>query len=66
MRWEAGGDDSVWYEIYTLSRPATPLAALFRPLLRHYQARFAAQSMAAMAAQVGPAAPGGRSGGSGS
>lgn len=47
VEWDRS-DDSVWYEIYTLSRPATPLAALAAPLLRHYQRRFAAESAAAM------------------
>lgn len=43
------------YEVFTISRPATLLAALMHPLLRHYQARFARESMAAMAAQMAAA-----------
>ncbi|GAB4817695.1 hypothetical protein N2152v2_004741 [Parachlorella kessleri] len=50
-------DDTVWYEIYTVSKAATPLAKLASPLLRHYQDRFARDSMAAMQRQLAVAAP---------
>ena len=39
---------AVWYEIYTLSRPGTWVAAATHPLLRAFQRKFAADSMAAM------------------
>ncbi|KAI7844502.1 hypothetical protein COHA_001861 [Chlorella ohadii] len=41
-------DDSVWYEIYTLSRPGSWITAATHPLLRAFQRKFAADSMAAM------------------
>ncbi|PSC73763.1 hypothetical protein C2E20_2908 isoform X1 [Micractinium conductrix] len=41
-------DDSVWYEIYTLSRPGNWLTTATHPLLRLFQHKFAADSMAAM------------------
>ena len=39
---------AVWYEIYTLSRPGSWLTQATRPLLRAFQRKFAADSMAAM------------------
>ncbi|EIE23935.1 hypothetical protein COCSUDRAFT_32909 [Coccomyxa subellipsoidea C-169] len=41
-------DDSVWYEIYAISRPATLLALASYPLTRYYQQRFRRESMAAV------------------
>ncbi|KAK9906596.1 hypothetical protein WJX75_004704 [Coccomyxa subellipsoidea] len=41
-------DDSVWYEIYAISRPATLLALASYPLTRYYQGRFRRESMAAV------------------
>jgi uncharacterized protein (UPF0548 family) len=41
-------DDSVWYEVLTVSRPATPIAALARPVLRFYQRKFVKESTAVM------------------
>lgn len=55
VEWDKA-DGSVWYEIYTLSRPATPVAALAAPLLRFYQRRFAAESGAAMQREMRAAA----------
>lgn len=46
-------DGSVWYRVLTVSRAATPVAALARPLLRFYQRRFVAQSIAKMAEIAG-------------
>lgn len=43
------------YEIYTVSKPATPVAMLALPLLRHYQKKFAAESMAAMQREMAAA-----------
>lgn len=48
----------VWYEIYSLSRPAHWITTLTHVLLRAYQHKFARESMAAMqremaAAEVG-------------
>ncbi len=39
---------AVWYEIYTLSRPGSWITAATHPLLRAFQRKFAADSMAAM------------------
>lgn len=39
---------AVWYEIYTLSRPGSWITAVTHPLLRAFQRKFAADSMAAM------------------
>ena len=44
-------DDSVWFEILSVSKPATPLALIAQPLLRFYQRRFVAQSMHGMKRQ---------------
>ncbi|BDA46429.1 probable UPF0548 protein At2g17695 [Coccomyxa sp. Obi] len=41
-------DDSVWYEIYAVSRPATILALASYPLTRYYQRRFRQESIAAV------------------
>lgn len=37
------------FEIRSVSRPATPLAWLAQPVLRHYQAKFVRESLARMA-----------------
>lgn len=37
---EHSADDSVWYEIFTVSKPATPLAHITRPLVRFHQRHF--------------------------
>ncbi len=42
-------DDSVWYDLYALSRPRHPLARLGYPLARALQRRFARASKRAMA-----------------
>jgi hypothetical protein len=42
------------YDIYSISRPATPIAMLAYPLLRHFQKQFAMDSMAAMRQQLAP------------
>ena len=41
-------DDSVWYEVYTVSKPATLIAAVARPVLRFYQRKFVQESVVAM------------------
>eukprot|EP01025_Chloroclados_australasicus_P055123 TRINITY_DN6604_c1_g1_i4.p1 TRINITY_DN6604_c1_g1~~TRINITY_DN6604_c1_g1_i4.p1 ORF type:complete len:199 (-),score=21.30 TRINITY_DN6604_c1_g1_i4:420-1016(-) len=41
-------DDSVWYKIYTFSRPSTPLAVLTYPIVRLQQRRFAKDSIKKM------------------
>ncbi|KAL4528839.1 hypothetical protein Ndes2437A_g03375 [Nannochloris sp. 'desiccata'] len=41
-------NDSVWYEVYTISKPATLVATLAQPLLRFYQRLFVVQSIQAM------------------
>ena len=45
-------DGSVWYDIYTFSRPGGLLARLCYPVARVQQRMFAKQSMAAVAAAV--------------
>ena len=45
-------DDSVWYDLYALSRPGHPLARLGYPLARGLQRRFARASKRAMVAAV--------------
>jgi len=45
-------DDSVWYDLYALSRPGHPLARLGYPLARRLQRRFAIASKQAMVAAV--------------
>ena len=45
-------DDLVWYEVLTVSKPATPIATLALPVLRFYQRRFVDQSAAAMQIKV--------------
>lgn len=42
------GDDSVWYDITTFSRPAHALSLITYPLVRFYQAKFAEDSAARM------------------
>lgn len=46
-------DDSVWYEILAVSRPATLLAIASYPLARFYQSKFRRDSTAAVQAAVG-------------
>ena len=48
-------DDSVWYDLYALSRPGHPLVRLAYPIARHLQRRFARDSKQAMidAARLG-------------
>ncbi|KAL4431037.1 hypothetical protein ABPG75_006293 [Micractinium tetrahymenae] len=53
-------DDSVWYEIYTLSRPASWVTTLAHMLLRAYQRKFAQDSMAAMQREMAAAGAGKR------
>jgi len=45
--WHAA-DDSVWYDLYALSRPGHPLVRLAYPIARHLQRRFARDSKQAM------------------
>jgi uncharacterized protein (UPF0548 family) len=47
---ERVADDSVWYDLYAISRPGHPLARLGYPLARLLQRRFARASKAAMVA----------------
>jgi uncharacterized protein (UPF0548 family) len=49
IEWHAA-DDSVWYDVYALSRPGDPLVRLFYPLARRLQRRFARDSKRAMIA----------------
>ena len=41
-------DDSVWYDLYAISRPGHPLVRLAYPIARHLQRRFARDSKQAM------------------
>jgi uncharacterized protein (UPF0548 family) len=52
-------DDRVHYELFSFSRPAVLLSLLGFPVARHMQGRFTRDSLRAMRAAVGPAAPGG-------
>jgi uncharacterized protein (UPF0548 family) len=45
-------DDSVWFDIFTFSRPGCLLAKLSYPVARAQQRAFAKQSMAAVAAAM--------------
>jgi len=47
VEWHAA-DDSVWYDLYALSRPGHPLVRLAYPIARHLQRRFARDSKQAM------------------
>ena len=47
-------DDSVFYDLYALSRPNHPLAWLGYPLARRLQHRFAKNSLQAMVRATGP------------
>ncbi|MDB5033936.1 MAG: hypothetical protein JWQ98_1177 [Chlorobi bacterium] len=47
VEWDRS-DDSVWYDIFSFSRPGHPLTRIGYPLLRHMQKRFARDSAAAM------------------
>jgi hypothetical protein len=47
VEWHAA-DDSVWYDVYALSKPGHPLVRLAYPLARHLQHRFARDSKQAM------------------
>eukprot|EP01024_Parvocaulis_polyphysoides_P031177 TRINITY_DN28249_c0_g1_i4.p2 TRINITY_DN28249_c0_g1~~TRINITY_DN28249_c0_g1_i4.p2 ORF type:complete len:201 (-),score=25.74 TRINITY_DN28249_c0_g1_i4:748-1350(-) len=44
IEWDKS-DNSVWYKIYTFSKPCHPLAALTYPIVRLHQTRFAKDSM---------------------
>ena len=57
VEWHAA-DDSVWYDLYAISRPRHPLARLGYPFARRLQRRFARASKAAMiAAASSPSNP---------
>jgi uncharacterized protein (UPF0548 family) len=45
-------DGSVWYQVKTVSRPGTVLAAVTYPILRLYQNKFKHDSLRRMKAQV--------------
>jgi Domain of unknown function (DUF1990) len=45
-------NDSVWYEVYTISKPATFIATAAHPLLKFYQRQFVAQSIQAMKKEI--------------
>eukprot|EP00890_Picochlorum_soloecismus_P005643 jgi/Picsp_1/607/NSC_00604-R1_protein len=45
-------DGSVWYQVETVSRPGTVLAAVTYPILRLYQRKFKQDSLRQMKAQV--------------
>jgi uncharacterized protein (UPF0548 family) len=47
IRWNHQ-DNSVWYDLVAYSRPTTLMARLVYPLIRRFQRRFAAASLAAM------------------
>ena len=47
VEWHSA-DDSVWYDLYALSRPGHPLVRLAYPIARHLQRRFARDSKQAM------------------
>jgi uncharacterized protein (UPF0548 family) len=47
VEWHAP-DDSVWYDLYALSRPGHPLVRLAYPIARRLQRRFAQDSKQAM------------------
>ncbi len=47
VEWHAA-DDSVWYDLYALSKPGHPLVRFAYPLARHLQRRFARESKQAM------------------
>ena len=51
---ERAADNSVWYDLYAISRPGHPLAWLGYPLARRLQRRFARASKAAMVAAASP------------
>jgi len=55
MEWRKD-DDSVWYEIYTFSKPAHPLSIATYPVVRLLQKRFAWDSAAAMRRELAGAA----------
>ncbi|KAG1679615.1 hypothetical protein FOA52_006132 [Chlamydomonas sp. UWO 241] len=63
VEWDEG-DDSVWFEIYTVSRPAHAVSVLTYPLVRYYQSRFKEESAAAVVEGLrgSAAASGGRKG----
>lgn len=49
---EHSADDSVWYEVFTVSKPATPLAHITRPFVRFHQRHFGRCSARKMADAV--------------
>jgi uncharacterized protein (UPF0548 family) len=53
IEWD--GEDRVWYEIYSFSRPRHWLVRLFYPFARRLQKRFVRQSLARMLAIVADA-----------
>lgn len=56
---ELSSNDSVWYEIFTVSKPATPLAQITKPLVRYQQRQFGRQSGHKMAEAVADHTAGG-------
>lgn len=50
---EMQGDDSVWYDLYSFSRPHSRLAWMALPIARAYQRRFGLDSCRAMRDAVG-------------
>lgn len=54
VEWHAA-DDSVWYDLYALSRAGDPLVRLAYPLARRLQRRFARDSKQAMIDAAAPA-----------
>ncbi|KAL4859407.1 hypothetical protein ACK3TF_000514 [Chlorella vulgaris] len=59
VAWNAE-DDTVWYEIYTLSRPGTLVASAAHPVLRAFQRKFAADSCDAMQREMAAGAGSGK------
>ena len=57
VEWRAS-DDSVWYDLYAISRAGHPLAWLGYPLVRRLQRRFARASKAAMVTAARPSSGG--------
>jgi uncharacterized protein (UPF0548 family) len=43
LEWDRD-DDSVYYDIFTISRPANPISVLTYPLVRYYQQQFRTES----------------------
>jgi uncharacterized protein (UPF0548 family) len=51
---EVDGEDRVWYEVVSFSKPAHALAALCQPYVRLRQRHFARRSAQALIAHVSP------------